>query len=418
MDLSNVYYVYRLHPHGTDDLHHQLAGKFLLTKDGFDVIEDHTGNLEQLARKSPRAIAAAINGLSRSMYYKLVNAQDLQEGKYPELLRQHVAAPTLGPESIFEYHRVGMPEAQALEFHNGKAYLDGHPLEDRDLQLLLDNAQQGHATIRYKQAEEEPVEKAEEFFMSLSKVEPHLEQALAGLRAAVKAGHVDPKHLRALQQELFTDSMVKGVGNKKAYADFLSRPKQGVHIRMDGNDFGGINKLHGFETGNTAITSMGDAIRQAMNESVGAKHGKVFRIGGDEFHAFVPTHEHAALFARSVRNKLEQIPAVGGTHNLSLSLGFGHTPDHAELALINAKGAKKASGMKPGQAKTHAASQVPGFEGVIPTGPDQLPLKPIPQMHPQTAADAIQHLPKPQPTVASPGPLVAPEPKPVAPAKG
>lgn len=409
MDLSNIYYVYRLHPHGTDDLHHQLVAKFLLTKNHFEVLEDHTGHFEKLASKTPGEISASIHALSRSMYYKLVNLQDLHEGKHPEFIKEHVAEPTLGPESRFEYHRVGMPEAQVLEFHAGKAYLDGHKLEDQDLQLLLDNAQQGHATIRYSQ-QEEPVEKAEEFFMSLSKVEPHLEQALAGLRAAVKSGHIDPKVLKTLTGEIFTDSMVKRMGNKKAYQDFLSRPKQGIHIRMDGNDFGSINKKHGFETGNQAIGSMGNAIREAMDEAVGSKHGKVFRIGGDEFHAFVPSHEHAALFARAVRQKLEAIPHVGGTHSLSLSLGFGHTPDHAELALINAKGAKKAAGYPQGQAKTHAASQVPGFEGHIPTGPDQLNLKPIPEIHPQTAAEAIQHLPKPAPTVASPGPFKPPAP--------
>jgi GGDEF domain-containing protein len=202
------------------------------------------------------------------------------------------------------------------------------------------------------------------------------------------------------------------MGNKKAYADFLGRPKQGVHIRMDGNDFGAINKLHGFETGNQAITAMGGAIREAMDEAVGAKHGKVFRIGGDEFHAFVPSHDHAAQFARAVRQKLEAIPAVGGTHNLSLSMGFGHTPDHAELAMINAKGAKKESYYPVGQAKTHAASQVPGFEGHIPLGPDQLNLKPIPQIHPETAAAAIQHVQPDLPKPVSPGPLA---PKPAAP---
>ena len=152
---------------------------------------------------------------------------------------------------------------------------------------------------------------------------------------------------------------------------------------MDGNDFGAINKIHGFETGNKAISAMGGAIREAMDEAVGRAQGKVFRIGGDEFHAFVPSHEHAAQFARSVRQKLEAIPAVGGTHNLSLSLGFGHTPDHAELAMINAKGAKKAALYMIGKAKTHAASQVPGYEGQIPTGGDQLPLKPLPPPEPK-----------------------------------
>ena len=404
MDLHNLYYVYRVHPHGTDDLHHLLVGKFILTPNHFEVLEDHTGQLNRLANKPPAQIAAYIHKLSDSMYFKLVSMQDLMDGKHAEFIKPYEPPPDMGPESTFEYHRVGMPEAQILEFHAGKAYLDGHLLQDQDLQLLLDNSQQGHATIRYKQ-DQDPVEKSEEFFMSLSKVEGGLEQALAGLREAVKAGHIDPKVLRTLSGEIFTDSMVRSMGNKKAFTDFMSRPKQGIHIRMDGNDFGSINKQHGFETGNLAIQAMGGAIREAMDEAVGRKHGKLFRIGGDEFHAFVPSHDHAAQFARAVRQKLEAIPAIGGTHRLSLSLGFGHTPDHAELALINAKGEKKKAGYQLGTAKTHAASQVPGFEGNIPTGQDQLNLKPIPQMHPVTATDAIQHLPKPAPTVASPGPF-------------
>lgn len=409
MNLHNLYYVYRVHPHGTDDLHHQLVGKFILTPNHFEVLEDNSGQFKKLEGKPPAQIAAYIHKLSDSMYFKLVNLQDLIDGKHHEFIKPYEPPPDLGPESVFEYHRVGMPEAQVLEFHSGKAYLDGHLLGDQDLQLLLDNAQQGHATIRYKQAQES-VEKSEEFFMSLAKVEPHLDQALSGLREAVKAGHVDPKVLKTLTGEIFTDSMVRSMGNKKAFSDFLSRPKQGIHIRMDGNDFGSINKLHGFETGNQAIVAMGNAIREAMDEAVGRKHGKLFRIGGDEFHAFVPNHEHAAQFARAVRQKLEAIPAVGGTHSLSLSLGFGHTPDHAELALINAKGEKKKAGYAAGTAKTHAASQVPGFEGIIPTGQDQLKLKPIPQMHPQTAAEAIQHLPEKAPTVASPGPFAPTKP--------
>jgi len=392
MDLSNIYYVYRLHPHGTDDLHHQLVAKFLLTKDHFEVLEDHTGQFEKLAAKTPGEISASIHALSRSMYYKLVNLQDLHEGKHPEFIKEHVAEPTLGPESRFEYHRVGMPEAQHIEFHAGKAYIDGHPLEDQDLQLLLDNVQQGHATLSYRQSEEEAVQKAEEGFMSLTKVESGLESALASLREAVKAGHVDAKHLKAITGEIFTDSMVRSMGNKKAYLDFLSRPKQGVHIHIDGNSFGLINKTgRGFEAGNDAIRAMGGAIREAADTAVGRKDAKTHRVGGDEFRVFVPTYEHAALFARHLRNRLEAIPPIDGKHQLSVSMGFGHTPDHAELALINAKEAKKASGKAPGQEMTHAASQIPGYEGHVPTGPDQLHLQPLPKT-PEAVVQQVPHI--------------------------
>lgn len=380
---ENIYYVYRLHPHGETDLHRVLIGKFMLSPEGFHVLEDHVGWLEKLEKESPEEVARTIHALSQSMYYQVVNLEDIRQGHHPDLVKELPAGgdDSAGPQSSFVYHRQGMAKPQTLEFISGKAYLDGHSLSDEELQVLLDNVQGGSATLGYTQ-DLEPIEKAEAAFMTLAKIEPHLEQALQGLREAVKAGHIDPKVLKALTGEIFTDSMVKRMGNKKAYADFLSRPKQGVHIRMDGNDFGQINKTHGFETGNQAIAAMGNAIREAMDETTGAKQGKTFRIGGDEFHAFVPSHEHAALFARSVRNKLEQVPAVGGTHNLSLSIGMGHTPDHAELAMINAKGAKKAAGYQPGQAKTHAASQVPGFEGHIPTGPDQLNLKPLPAPEP------------------------------------
>lgn len=406
MDLNSLYFVYRVHPHGEDELHHFLVGKFILTPTHFEMLEDHSGQFKQLEGKPPAEVANYIHRLSNSMYFKVISLQEMQDGKHPDLMQDYLAPADLGPESSFEYHRIGMPEAQELIFHSGKGYLDGHKLEDQDLQLLLDNVQAGHASLKYKADEDEAIQKSEEFFMSLSKTEPELQAALAGLRAAVKAGHIEPHVLKTLSGQIYTDSMVKRMGNKKAYSDFLSRPKQGVHIRMDGNDFGSINKKHGFETGNQAITAMGGAIREAMDESVGSKHGKCFRIGGDEFHAFVPSHEHAAAFARAVRQKLEAIPAVGGTHALSLSLGFGHTPDHAELALINAKGEKKKAGYQLGTAKTHAASQVPGFEGHIPTGPDQLHLKSIPQIHPETAAAAIQHVaPEPAKPVSA-GPMV------------
>lgn len=402
--LQNLYLICQIHPHG-QDLHTSVVGKFYLDKDHFEVLEDHVGWLEELSRKSPAEASSVIWRLANSMYYKVVSAEDIRQGKHPELIPETSVPASAGPESRFEYHRMGVPEAQLLEFHEGKAYLDGHPLSQEELQQMLDNVQAGHATLGYKQAEQDSLEKAEDFFMTLAKVEPKLDAALAGLRQAVKDGHVHPDVLKHLTNEIFTDSMVKGMGNKKAYLDFLSRPKAGVHVRMDGNDFGGINKVHGFETGNKAISAMGAAIREAMDEAVGRAHGKVFRIGGDEFHAFVPSHEHAAHFARTVRNKLEAIPAVGGTHNLSLSLGFGHTPDHAELALINAKGAKKAAGYTPGQAKTHAASQVPGFEGHIPTGSDQLPLKPLPAPEPKPVPVQVV---QPEPS-AAPAPATSPK---------
>jgi diguanylate cyclase (GGDEF)-like protein len=197
------------------------------------------------------------------------------------------------------------------------------------------------------------------------KIDGGLSSALGAMREHVKSGALAPEHFKRITQEIFTDPMT-GMGNRKAYADFLSRPRVGVHLRIDGNDFGSINKQHGFEVGDSAISSMGRAIREALHQSVGKKYAKSFRLGGDEFHVHVPDARSAARFARAVREKLESIAPIGGTHNLSLSVGMGQTPAHAEQALIHAKTAKKTAGQPTGQARTHVHSLVPGAEGPIP----------------------------------------------------
>jgi GGDEF domain-containing protein len=204
-------------------------------------------------------------------------------------------------------------------------------------------------------------------FEELAKAAPEVREAMKGLQAAAKTGALDPKHVDAIRRGLFTDRMTGGkMGNQAAYEDFALGAKGGVHVRLDANDFGSINKMHGFETGNEAIKSLGHGIRTALDETVGQSKSKLFRIGGDEFHVHVPTHEHAAVFARKLRQKLgEQVP-VGGTHRLSVSMGFGHSPEHAEQALIHAKTAKKAMNYPVGQAQTHAHSLVSGKEGAVP----------------------------------------------------
>lgn len=389
--LKDIYLVIKLHPHDSGDIHSTVCGKFVLTDSMFHVLEDHCGWLGELESKPPHEIYKFIYHLRRSSYYRIVSLEEVRGGLYPDLLPSVEIEEHEPPITRFTYqHTTG--QQQTLDFQGGKAFLDDFELSPEEVKVLLDNAHTGNATVFAKS-------ESEEVFMSLYKIEPGLQDAFAALRQAVKSGAVHPDHLKTLQREVFTDSMVPGVGNKKAYADFLSRPKKGVYIHMDGNDFGQINKVHGFETGNKAISAFGNAMRQAMDETVGRSKGKLHRAGGDEFMAFVPSHEEAAHFASKLREKLEAIPAIGGTHNLSVSMGLGHTPDYAEHALIQAKGAKKKSGAAPGQAKTFAHSNVPGFEGPVPVSPDQLPLvapPKAPEIAPTVAApEASKPAPKP-----------------------
>ena len=181
-----------------------------------------------------------------------------------------------------------------------------------------------------------------------------LNQALSILREAAKLGHVDIESVNILSREIFTDSMISHIGNYKAYCDFLTRPKIGFHIRMDGNDFGNINKKYGFEIGNEAIILLGNTIRESMNDSVGIKHGKVFRIGGDEFHAFVPSLKDAIRFIKNIRHNLKKIVFMNNDFLLSLSIGVGINPTQAEFSLINAKNIKKERNCEIGKSETYS----------------------------------------------------------------
>jgi diguanylate cyclase (GGDEF)-like protein len=259
----------------------------------------------------------------------------------------------------YSYKRIGMEAPQELVFHQGKATLDGYELSDEELARLLDNVKKERATLD-KNLNSGMVD------ADMAKAELDLYQALGHMRNAVKAGALHPDALRTISSHVFKDTMVPSMGNKKAYEDFMSRPKKGVHVHIDLNDFGSINKQHGFDAGDEAIKSAGNAIRSAMDESVGKSHGKLFRRGGDEFSAFVPSHEHAARFIRTLKNHFNKIPPIQGTHTISSSIGVGENPQTAEHALIQAKTAKKAAAYPLGQAKDHAYSAVPGQEGHLP----------------------------------------------------
>lgn len=410
--LDDVYDIYKVDPKDErDHVEYIHAGRVMIHNGALDVLADYhhlLGGLED-GPMTPR-MEARWNALKRNPYFRVVSRQELRDGHHPDLLKVH-ESPSAGdgngddaeeavtgvvnaqrPPSVFEFDMPGMTVPGTLEVKLGHHWLNGIAVSLEEVARILQLARSGQAVLRYKKqpkpvtvqnAIPNPIQKMEEKFEELAKIEPHLEDALGKLREAVKAGHVDEGVLKHLTREIFVDPMVEGVGNKKAYSDFLSRPKQGVHIRMDGNDFGSINKIHSFEHGNQAIIAMGRAMREAMDESVGKANGKLFRIGGDEFASHVPTYEHAARFMRTLREKLEAIPPIGGTHKLSVSAGFGHTPEDSDQASIEAKKAKKAQGYLVGSAKTHVYSGVPGLEGHVPVSPDQLPMQAPPDKAPE-----------------------------------
>ncbi len=376
--LEAVHDVYQLEPQHESPAKHHLVGRYLTDGKNVEVLADYHGYLGGIQDGPVNTRSRRLmDHLQHSPYFRTVNLEDYRQGHHPDLIPEaemgDMHTKPDRPPSIFDYTHPLIGGPVTLEAKDGQLRFNGKSLNRDEATRIVQCLRNGTAQIRYKRSEAaQAVAKAEEAMRELSKTDPGLDQALSSLRDAAKQGHLHPDVVKRLTQEIFTDPMVKGVGNKKAYADFLSRPREGVHVRIDGANFGTINKVHGFEMGNKAIVAMGDAMREAIDESVGRKVAKLFRIGGDEFHLHVPTHEHAAIALRAMRKKLEAIPPVGGTHNLALSAGFGTNPDEAEAAMIDAKthAKKNQPGYFSGQAKTHAASRIPGHEGIIPLDPE------------------------------------------------
>jgi diguanylate cyclase (GGDEF)-like protein len=317
-----------------------------------------------------------------------------------------------------------MSQPVPLEVVDGEMLLNGHPLEQDEIDQIMHNLRSGAASLRYRQSPFRAV--------AVQKMEAHLEQMdplgvvpgedevlakgiadkikgvfqkviqrnqpqetsdLAPEEAALehfKKLAKDPAsqaHYDALRRAMFEDSMIPGMGNKRAFTNFQAREQKknsgGIHIMMDGNDFKRINDDISHEAGDQAIGLMGRAVQDAIHESVGHENAKSHRFGGDEFHVHVPTMEHATQFTRKLREKLEAIPAVNGTHKLSMSVGLGNSYEDADAALNHptepsaktVKGTDKTkvvgedgSGLSKwlGADKMYVHSRVKGFEGPVP----------------------------------------------------
>ena len=130
------------------------------------------------------------------------------------------------------------------------------------------------------------------------------------------------------------DSMIPNMGNKLAYqALSTAHANDGIHVHVDLNDFGQINKYHGDAKGDEAIIRFGFLAQKISM----AFDGKSMRSGGDEFKFWFPNTEAAFSFARELRTVLEKEGKIAGTHNLSASLGIGYNTVQAEKALLTAK---------------------------------------------------------------------------------
>jgi len=370
-----------------------LAGRFLTAGNHLHVLEDYHGLLSRHLNEGPLDTDSfkKIHELYNSQYLHVANQQEIEDGKHPDILPEAKLDPKPSRRpSSFEYQHQGSERPDFIDFHEGVPHFNGVPTTHAHVHSLMNNVQNGLGVIRYKKDKGSEIQKMESVLDFLMKADsPDLSGVFSKLRELVKDGHLDPEHERVLANHVYRDPMIPEVGNKFAYSDFLARPKPGVHIMLDGNSFKSVNDRYGHAMGDEAIKAMGRAVRSAA-DSVGQDKAKVWRIGGDEMAVHVPTHEHAASFARALRSNLEAIAPIGGSHRLSMSMGFGSNPEEADKALYHAKSQKytpDTAGLDEAQRKaiypkgtepSFAHSLVPGFEGPIPLDQGQLNLKPIP----------------------------------------
>ncbi len=370
------------------------AGRFMLHQGHLHHLEDYHGILASMLPEGPLT-AETISRLHGLQHGGAISSTPHPAPDHrPTVLDEPGVelTPEMTPPrpAVFHYHRPGMLHPHVLEFGLRGGALDGQKLDDSELALMLHNVQSGLATLRYK-----PGSVPESPMADLAKAEgddPTLSvhDALSHVRAAVAAGHIHPDVERAMTRHIYEDPMVPGIGNKTAYNQFRQQGRQGVYLSMDANDFKSVNDTHGHDAGDDAIRGIGGALKDAAAH-VGT--GKLFRPGGDEFVAHFPTHEEALRFTRHATSKISEIPAIAGSHKLSMSVGMGTDFPSADKALYHAKDQKKdpISGGRifpPGKTPHLAHSLVPGNEGPI-------------QLHHETPP--ATHLPTPPaPSAAAP----------------
>jgi diguanylate cyclase (GGDEF)-like protein len=386
--------------HRDGKLSRHPAGRFLIHNGMLHHLEDNYGLQAQTIPEGAVDDYTVQRVNNPGPHLSVASHSDISKGLRHDFIKEHplpVAMPKpqasaaggamshieVKPPSVWHYTRVGHDQPHVLEAKEGKYLLDGNPLADDEVSTILDNVRNRTAKLRYpKSGLQQQVQKMEAVFSDLRKADDmDPEAALQHLSGLGAADDKTNAAIAALRRHVFTDPMT-GLGNKYAYGQWSKQPRGGVHLALDANNFKGVNDLYGHGAGDEAIKAFGGAIRESLNEVAppGEQGGSGHRIGGDEFQVHLPSHEHATQFARTLRSKLEAIPAVGGTHRLSMSIGAGADPHTADQALYEAKKQKVISPGVVHQPHTipHVLfhSAVPGHEGPMTHAPAQPPVLP------------------------------------------
>lgn len=419
-DIYDVYHVQnnKRHP----------SGRFMVRNGQVHHLSDYHGHLQstvpqgpvdevsaKMIQNPPAGIEIASRGQVKGGHYLHgIKEQELEE-MMPDPLHVKQHTPVLRPPPVFHYFRAGMDKAHLVEVKGNQGSIDGHPLTNDELELILQNIQKGVAKLRYRQHFLPQILKAEQNFRTLAKAEdlPDAEEVLKELEGLQALGHVSDKQIKALRSHIFEDKMTPGIGNKYAWEKHRAKNAPGVYASLDLNDFKSINDTYGHDAGDAAIKAFGRAAREAADET-GTEGLKLFRPGGDEFTLHADHPERAASFLRALHSKLDAIPRVGGVHKLSVSAGLGHNFETADKALYEAKTGKyhdpkiKHRKFAVGDSPHLTHSLIPGSEGPVPVDTSSMPLANVPVG--QTPTIKLPSDDLPQPATANHQPSLNPSP--------
>ena len=418
--LKDIYTVYSVLPGKDRKIGYRPVGKFWYNGQHCAVLQDLRGFLSDLPHDGvatpevKRAIWRLMN--SSTLRVRSVANQQKADGQRPEdsgpaaaesepraaVSRDEQELKERGPVT-FHYQLSGMSKPVAMVFDSGVLTLNGKSLTPAETEQVLANLRTGKATLRYGPSEPSApitsaLEKAERLYVALSKADgppktAGLAAAFEHMRDLMQQGLMDKGHYETVRRHMYEDTMIPGMGNHKSLLEHKERaPHGGVYGYADLNGLKAANEALGHHGGDQLIRGAGEALRRAINVTVGSAVAKAWHPHGDElvFHAKTPEHAHQIL--RQWRSEMESVAPIGGTHKLSVSVGLGHTPDHADQAMAHAKTAKlqaiKDSGQNPENRTAavphhmYAHSLLTGSEGVVQTHRQPTPLSNMPKTTP------------------------------------
>ena len=300
----------------------QRIGRYASHRGALHHLEDPHGSLSKWIPEGPldESLVSRISALESD---PRINAR--VEGSEPEpqapfepLAKdppEKTAAPSYpqprNPNGVWHYHRKGETQPHVLESRDGSYHLDGRPVPEFVLKLMLANVGAGSAKIAH--------------LPSIKKSEGSAE----------------------LPDE---DSTVRGVGNLASLKATAGKP--GVWASVGVRDVDGLSKTHGVKAVEGGVRSVGEILRDAA-DTVG---GKVFRGRAGSYAVHLPSYEHGLRWMHALREGVKKMVPLGGADVPSIEIGLGTDHAAAEQARSRTEAGRGLS----------AHSDVQGKQGQIP----------------------------------------------------